>query len=171
MTTAVERTAEGKFISSGNIAGRPKSAKNQITTLKQDLEIAIRQGVKQGHIQAIVDSMVKLAIEGNVGAGKLILDKVLSNAKVEEDMERSDSSILIRVQNVTIGAPEDNSIIDVTPIEETDMSTGASAEKQNGPPSGGASGAAGVPNAPRREPGEVVGESNGSKESDGSGGK
>ena len=32
------------------------------------------------------------------------------------------------------------------------MSTGAKADNQAGPPSGGASGAAGTPNAPRREP-------------------
>ena len=32
------------------------------------------------------------------------------------------------------------------------MSTGAKAENQNGPPSGGASGAPGTPNAPSRTP-------------------
>ena len=55
------------------------------------------------------------------------------------------------------------------------MSTGAKAENQSGPPSGGASGAAGTPNAPARTPAKSGGGSGAPvdstmKDSDGLGG-
>ncbi len=176
-----ERDSEGKFLPgiSGNSAGRPKSGKNQITTLKQNLEIALRENVQAKDIQEIIYAMIALAKDGNVGAGKLILDKVLSNAKVEEDTDASDSKITIYVKNATYGAPEDSdkTIIDVTPTEDTKMSTGAKESNQSGPPSGEAAGPVkDYASPPRRTPAKSGGGSGASVDatmpaSDGLGGK
>lgn len=122
-TTEVARNAKGQFPEgvSGNPAGRPLSTRNKITNLKQSLEVAIRENVKAEEIIAIIQTMTLLAIGGNVGAGKLILDKVMSNAKVEEDTETGDKKITIYVKNATFGAPDIEpeviEIKDVTPEE------------------------------------------------------
>jgi hypothetical protein len=99
------RASDGKFLPgvSGNPRGRPPSKKNQITNLKQDLEIAIRQNVNPRDIQEIVQSMVDLAKEGSVGAAKLILDKTVSNAREVEDTKADSGGIRVVIENVTVG--------------------------------------------------------------------
>lgn len=101
-----ERNPDGTFVKgvSGNPAGRPPSRKNQLTVLKQDLEIAIRKNVRPAQIHAIVDRMVDLAInEGSVGAAKLILDKTISNAKDDEDIKQAGGGVRVIIENVTVG--------------------------------------------------------------------
>lgn len=104
------RNPDGTFPAgvSGNPAGRPPSKRNQITNLKQDLEIAIRRNVRPAQIQAIVEKMIDLAInEGSVGAAKLILDKTVSNAKDEEEIKGDGGGVRVIIENVTVGrAPE-----------------------------------------------------------------
>lgn len=113
---ALERNPDGTFLKgvSGNPAGRPKGRKNQITELKQDLEIAVRDAISPKEIKAVVTKMVQLALEGNVGAGKLILDKVLSNAKEgEEEKEMSGGlKIIIEHANLDVSHTQQN-VIDV----------------------------------------------------------
>lgn len=117
------RGDDGRFLpgQSGNPAGRPKGKRNQITELKQDLEIALREQVRPREIQKIIDKMTDLAAEGNVGAAKLILDKVLSNARDTEDAQDNSGGFTFVVKNLTLQnheAPEEgNNIIDVTPEE------------------------------------------------------
>ena len=110
------RNPDGTFLKgvSGNPAGRPKGRKNQITELKQDLEIAVRDAISPKEIKAVVTKMVQLALEGNVGAGKLILDKVLSNAKEgEEEKEMSGGlKIIIEHANLDVSHTQQN-VIDV----------------------------------------------------------
>lgn len=110
------RNPDGTFPKgvSGNPAGRPKGRKNQITELKQDLEIAVRDAISPKEIKAVVTKMVQLALEGNVGAGKLILDKVLSNAKEgEEEKEMSGGlKIIIEHANLDVSHTQQN-VIDV----------------------------------------------------------
>lgn len=102
----VARNKDGTFPAgvSGNPLGRP-SKKNQITELKQNLEIAIRKNVKPRDITEIVESMIDLAKKGSVGAAKLILDKTVSNAKEAEDMKGGDGQIRVVIENVTVGRP------------------------------------------------------------------
>ncbi len=159
----MSRNDQGRFVEgqSGNPKGRPVSTRNQITKLKQNLELAVRENVSAEEIQKIIAMMVNMAALGSVPAAKLILDKVLSNAKVEEDAETGDKKVTIYVRNATFGSPDsETEIIDVTPEEQT-MSTGASKEKQFGPPSGGTAGpdAAEKINSQEdyRKPGEIVG--------------
>ena len=99
------RNPDGTFPAgvSGNPRGRPPSKRNQITNLKQDLEIAIRQNVRPAQIQSIVDKMVELAQDGSVGAAKLILDKTVSNAKDVEEVKADGGGVRVIIENVTVG--------------------------------------------------------------------
>lgn len=106
MNDVVERDESGKFLKgvSGNPAGRPKGRKNVITTLKQDLEIAIRENLTVADVQNVVKSMLAEALNGNVGAGKLILDKVLSNAKEADDEKEQGGGLKIVIEHANIDA-------------------------------------------------------------------
>jgi hypothetical protein len=101
--------ATGQFVkgSSGNPAGRPLGSKNRIALLKREMEEAIRENLDVGVLKKIVSSMAAEAINGNVSAAKLILDKVMSNAKVEDDAGEDRPEIVIRIENLTAGALKD----------------------------------------------------------------
>lgn len=101
----VARNPDGTFPkgTSGNPLGRPPSKRNQLTNLKQDLEIAIRRNVRPSEISEIVNKMVEMAKEGSVGAAKLILDKTVSNAKDVEEVKNEGGGVRIIIENVTVG--------------------------------------------------------------------
>jgi hypothetical protein len=117
------RDEAGRFVAgtSGNPLGRPKGKKNEITELKQDLEIALRSRMDPDKINTIVQAMYDKALEGNVGAAKLILDKVLSNAREAEDVHDVSEGLKIIIENanIDIGSGENKppNVIDVTPTE------------------------------------------------------
>lgn len=102
---------------SGNPAGRPKGTKNYITQLKQNLEAAVRENANPSKVAGIIDTMCDLALDGNVGAAKLILDKFVSNAKTEEDSEHGTPKLVFEVKNLTIN-PREGEVIDITPEEQ-----------------------------------------------------
>ena len=118
------RSADGKFLPgvSGNPNGRPKGKKNIITTLKQDLEIAIRENLTAEDVQNVVNAMLAEALNGNVGAGKLILDKVLSNARETEDEKETGGGLKVVIENATFEALNQSgpTVIDVKPEEISD---------------------------------------------------
>jgi hypothetical protein len=116
------RGNDGKFLpgKSGNPSGRPKGKKNQITELKQDLEIAIRENVSPAEVGMVVSRMVQLALEGNVGAGKVILDKFVSNAKEGEDEKDSGGQLKIIIENAQLDVNPTTNVIDVKAEEITD---------------------------------------------------
>jgi|10_taG_2_1085330.scaffolds.fasta_scaffold76163_2 hypothetical protein len=105
MSNEVERSRDGRWLpgKSGNPSGRPPSRKNQITVLKQDLEIAIRDGLKKKDINDIVQSMVTLAKTGSVQAAKLVLDKTISNARDVEDVQKDGGGVRVVIENITVG--------------------------------------------------------------------
>ncbi len=104
------RNEKGHFIKgkSGNPLGRPKGTKNHITELKRGLEAAVREGLKPKDVQSIISVLVKEAKAGNVQAAKLILDKTISNASVDEDVSDGSQGIKIVVENATFGAIQSN---------------------------------------------------------------
>lgn len=117
------RGEDGKFLPgvSGNPRGRPKGKKNEITELKQDLEIAVRKNITSAKVKSIVEAMIDKALEGNVGAAKLVLDKVLSNARESEDIQDSSGGLKIIIENATLDVlQQNNRVIDVTAEEVTD---------------------------------------------------
>lgn len=99
----VVRGPNGQFLKgkSGNPNGRPKGSKNRIAEMKLELEEAIRTHLEPGQINAVVQSMVAEAMNGNVSAGKLILDKVMSNAKAVDDQGDEAPEIVIKIENLT----------------------------------------------------------------------
>lgn len=100
------RAPDGRFPAgvSGNPAGRPAGRKNEITALKQDLEIAIRKSVRPEQVARIVQKVVNKAMNGNLQAAKLILDKVMSNAGEPEDAQKQGGGIRIVIENATFAA-------------------------------------------------------------------
>lgn len=116
----VARNKDGTFPAgvSGNPHGRPPSKRNVITELKQDLEIAIRQGVKRKDIQDIVDAMVEEAKNGGVQAAKLILDKTISNARESEEIKHEGGGVRVIIENVTVGRENETIEADEADYEE-----------------------------------------------------
>lgn len=146
---------------SGNPAGRPVGRKNQITVLKQALEIAVRDSVKPQRIINIVEKMCALAEEGHVGAAKVILDKVLSNAKEEDEASSGTGTFVFKVTNLTLKHSKaddgdeaiDGEFVEVQPpVGEDTVSTGADKSKQTaGDQSGGGNLVGKAPSAPLRK--------------------
>lgn len=107
MTEVAVRNEDGTFPkgTSGNPLGRPKGKKNELSELKQDLEIAVRKSLPVSRIARIVEKVAQMAEEGNLRAAKLILDKTISNAAGVEDTEQKGvGGITIRIENATIAA-------------------------------------------------------------------
>lgn len=122
-TPLAERNEKGQFVAgvSGNPNGRPKGKRNQITNLKQDLEIAVRENMSPERVQAVVDAMFAAAIEGNVGAGKLLLDKVLSNAKEADDEKDVSGGLKIVIEHANLDVlPQTHTTVIESSAEEID---------------------------------------------------
>lgn len=116
-TLPAPRTEKGQFPVgvSGNPAGRPKGSKNHIVQLRQDMEIALREHVSAVKVKQIIDKMVVLAISGDVPAAKMILDKVLPNARDADDETGQAPTIKVVIENATFGRVAD--VAAVTPLE------------------------------------------------------
>ena len=112
----------GKWVKgqSGNPAGRPKGKKLEITELQQDLELAVRKNISSDKVVNIVKKVVEMAEGGNLQAAKLILDKVMPNAKPSDDGTDDNRGFTIRIENATLIAERPTNVIEVTPIEVTD---------------------------------------------------
>ncbi len=116
----VTRGKNGQFLKgqSGNPKGRPVGSKNKIVEMKRSLEVAIREHLEPQQINAIVQSMVAEALNGNVSAGKLILDKVMSNASMSEDGGEEQNQITIKIENLT---PQHLQDVDGEIIDQEDI--------------------------------------------------
>ena len=68
---------------SGNPAGRPKGSKNQITLLKQSMELALRDQAAPD-IGAVLDKAVELALEGHPGMIKMLLELHMTKGSADE---------------------------------------------------------------------------------------
>ena len=127
MSNDVERTETGQFAKgvSGNPAGRPKGSKNEITKLKLQLEELARQHISPQKIVKVFDKMVDLALKGHVGAGKLVLDKTLSNARETEELDQTGQSFVFKVKNLTLkaspGEPPQVSTADVIEADYVEL--------------------------------------------------
>ena len=120
MPKEIKKNSKGQFVkgtASGNPKGRPKGSKNRISEMKRDLEVAIRESLDPETIKSVVQSMVAEALNGNVSAGKLILDKVVSNARADQDESEERPEIVIKIENLTPPKPEEviGEIIDQEP--------------------------------------------------------
>lgn len=104
----VIRSPSGQFVKgvSGNPKGRPKGIKNRITELKEEVEVVVRETVTPERIRNVFEAMYNEALAGNVQAGKLILDKFITNAKEAKEGGEEAPEITIRIRNLTGSAVE-----------------------------------------------------------------
>ena len=109
----VIRDKKGRFVpgATGNPKGRPLGAKNRIVQAKQDLETLLREDVLNvDDIREVWQAMVREAKDGNVSAGKLILDKTISQATTSEDVSQEGGGITIHIKNLTFDTDEEKVI-------------------------------------------------------------
>lgn len=99
------RDESGQFLEgvSGNPKGRPIGSRSKIVKIKEKLELAVRENISEGQITRIVKKMASMAEDGDVKAARLILDKFLSGAAIQEDPEdpQQQRGITIRIENAT----------------------------------------------------------------------
>ena len=86
----MERRPDGTFQKgkSGNPLGRPKGSKNQITLLKQSLELQLREQAEP-EMAAVLQMAIELAKQGDKQMIKLLLDAHLSKG-INEDAKAAD---------------------------------------------------------------------------------
>lgn len=121
-TALVNREENGQFQKgkSGNPAGRPpKTRKGELTNLKQEMELAIRQHLTVDRVKRIVDRIAKMAEEGNIPAAKLILDKLVPNARDTEDAPDPGTAFVFRIENATFAAREEKPQVTVQIVDAT----------------------------------------------------
>jgi hypothetical protein len=118
------RDEKGRFPKgvSGNPAGRPKGTKNQITALRQNTELALRDYMASPDnarkaIKAI-DRLITMASEGDMQAMKLLFDKVLPNARAGADEGEASKQKPVAIQIIQQTAEKATSPVTVLPIEE-----------------------------------------------------
>lgn len=85
---------------SGNPQGRPKGTKNEITLLKQSLELRLRNKAKH-QIEAVLEKAIELALEGDRMMIKLLLELHISKVQSQEDDKGGKSQVAVVIQNLT----------------------------------------------------------------------
>jgi hypothetical protein len=111
------RTVEGKFVKgmSGNPSGRPKGSKNQLTLLKQSLEVQLREQAAP-ELPEVMQKAVELALAGDRTMIKLLLELHMSKGIAEDREVRDQFSITIGTHE----APEVKNVIITKQEGETD---------------------------------------------------
>jgi hypothetical protein len=108
---------------SGNPAGRPKGAKNAVTILKE----AVLQGAEDvflANIEKITTVVCKKAVEGDLTAAKMVLDRVVPVKKAVEfgtkDGKDLGINIIVKALEETVKRSEllEGDIVDAEIIEE-----------------------------------------------------
>lgn len=90
-----------------NLKGRPKGVKNKTTIFKE----AIREGFEERLLKdgmKVVDAVVAKAIDGDMTAAKLLLDRILPTSKAI-DLDQLEKSKGLNI-SINIGQLEDNSV-------------------------------------------------------------
>lgn len=72
---------------SGNPSGRPKGSKNKSTLIKEVIEGDVAVAIGQDVVK-VLQKAVEMALEGDGAMIKLIADKFVPNAKLEDDRGR-----------------------------------------------------------------------------------
>lgn len=106
------RDNKGHFVAgqSGNPSGLPVNvevrAKQKVLALKENLELAVRQGpLNADRVCKIINKMCDLAEKGDVKAAKLVIALAVSSAGANNsDGPAPPPSIVIRVENATFKA-------------------------------------------------------------------
>lgn len=117
MSDLVVRDDSGKFLEgvSGNPAGRPPGTRNKLVTVKQKLELAVREGMSADKLGRIINKMADMALAGDTRAARLILDKFISSATTGDEQadESASRGITIRIENATFAKTQTPVVTDV----------------------------------------------------------
>lgn len=115
-TTAVAvRNAHGQFVRgvSGNPNGKPIGTKSQITKLRENTELALRDyladSAQQVKAMKAIDRIMDIALNGDekvaVGAFKVLFDRLLPNAKQADESADTGHRVpmILQIVNTTAG--------------------------------------------------------------------
>lgn len=82
----IVRLPDGRFApgQSAHPSGRPVGSKNKITLLKQSLELALREDA-QGHMPAVLEKAIELALSGDRTMIKMLLELHMSKGTQSSD--------------------------------------------------------------------------------------
>ena len=97
-----KRTPAGQFVKgiSGNPAGRAKGTKNKITLERLLLEEKLREALTiEG--PKLLRRAIRMAFAGNDRVMRVILDKMLTTPRADDDSQTGDRDIQVIVNNYT----------------------------------------------------------------------
>ena len=106
---------------SGNPAGRPKGSKNQITLLKESMELLLREEASPEDLRAVMREALTLAMGGDRSMIKLILELHMSKGTTQDTSKAAE-----KVQ-ININGPQSASVKQETtvPLEEVALLVGS----------------------------------------------
>lgn len=97
----------GQFVKgvSGNPAGRPAGSKN----LQKQLEDSVREYIahpsRVERLKRVLDKVITKAEDGHMGAAKLLFDKIIPNAREEQEQGGGGGRVYVfRIENATHAA-------------------------------------------------------------------
>jgi hypothetical protein len=99
---------------SGNPSGRPKGSKNQITLLRQSLELQLREAAAP-NMAAVMQKAVDLALEGDRSMIKLLIELHVSKQNSEE------TNAVDKVQIHISSAPVVTNVTPSKPVRTPDI--------------------------------------------------
>lgn len=111
MPKKAARKENGQFPKgvSGNPLGRPKGSKNEITLLKQSLELMLREQAAP-NIPAVLDKAVEMALDGHPGMIKMLVE--LHMSKSTNDEAKGGDKVAIQINSH--GAPAETKVAKTT---------------------------------------------------------
>jgi hypothetical protein len=118
------RDDKGRFVKgqSGNPLGRKKGSRNHIVALRENTEMALREymSTPENAKKALkaMDALFEQAAAGEVGAIKLLLDKILPNVRAGADEGEGEKQRPVAIQIVNQTSEKATSPVKITTIDE-----------------------------------------------------
>jgi hypothetical protein len=121
---ALVRDDRGRFLKgqSGNPAGRKKGSKNHLVALRQSTEIALREymSTPENARRALnaIDQLFRQAEEGDLTALKLLLDKILPQARAGSDEGGAEKQRPVAISIINQTADKATTPVTINTIDE-----------------------------------------------------
>ena len=97
--------------------GRPKGAKNKSTLLREALNNQFEEAL-QVKFEAVVSAVMQEAIDGNMVAAKMILDRIIPVHKAADFKKISSGGMEITINVAGMEGRPDSVTIDMSDVEE-----------------------------------------------------